>query len=388
LNASERINQLYTRYVSSTATEAELAELFTLASEPANEPVFIELFSGSWDELYRISEDLSRLKAVPIVHRVHFLKTAWFRYAAAAIVLLVSGAAIWWEISRFAGNDGTRSESVVQTADIAPGGDKAVLTLADGTKIILDNAANGNVAQQGNTKIIKLDNGQLAYQTPLSGRRGVGGEALYNTIATPKGGQYQIVLPDGSKVWLNAASSIKFPAAFTGSTRQVEIAGEVYMEIAKNAKQPFIVKTNGTEVQVLGTSFNINAYSDEEAIKTTLIEGSVKVVKENSEAILKPGEQAVISNSAASKIQKILVETDEVLAWKNGDFDFGHSDIRSIMRQLSRWYDIDVVYEGQMPERSFSGSMQRNMNLSAALRVLERSNIHFRMEGKKLIVMP
>jgi len=320
----------------------------------------------------------------PIAHRVHFLKTSWFRYAAAVIVI-AGGTAIWYTNQQ---NQKDQTKLAVQTKDIGPGGDKAVLTLADGSKIVLDNAHNGNLAQQGNTKIVKLDAGQLAYNT---GKAGAGllnhtGEMLYNTLTTPRGGQYQIVLPDGTKVWLNAASSIKFPTVFVGATRSVEMTGEAYMEIAKNLKQPFTVRANGTEIRVLGTSFNINAYLDEETVKTTLIDGAVKVLTDNKEALLKPGQQAVVGGLQNIQVQE--ADIDQALAWKNGIFNFNNADIKAMMRQIARWYDVDVQYEGRIPERVFEGKMHRDIPLSSALKILELNKINFRVEGKKIIVMP
>jgi ferric-dicitrate binding protein FerR (iron transport regulator) len=322
------------------------------------------------------------------VHRVHFLKTSWFRYAA-AVVLLVGGAAVGYKILKQDKGDGGKGIPVASAKDIAPGSEKAVLTLADGSTIILDNAANGNVAQQGGTKIIKLDNGQLAYDAGRNThRRVLSGELLYNTISTPRGGQYQITLPDGTKVWLNAASSIKFPATFSGSTREVEMTGEAYMEIAKNSKQPFRVKANGTEIQVLGTSFNINAYSDEEAVKTTLIEGSVKVLKDGQTAILKPGQQSR-SGSDDRSVKISVADLDKVMAWKNGLFNFEGAGLKEVMQQLSRWYDVEVVYESKIPDIEFIGKMSRKVSLSGVLKGLEGTGVHFRIEnGRRLVVLP
>jgi ferric-dicitrate binding protein FerR (iron transport regulator) len=321
----------------------------------------------------------------PPAHRVHFLRTAWFRYAA--ILLLIAGTATLLYVNNQPSKNLKQS---ALTPDIIPGGNKAILTLADGSTILLDSAANGSLAKQGNTKIIKLDAGQLSYSPSLAGNRGE--PTLYNTIATPRGGQYQVLLPDGSKVWLNAASSIKFPTAFTGKTREVEMTGEVYMEIAKNTKQPFLVKANGTEVQVLGTSFNMNAYNDEEAIQTTLIEGSVKVILPQSsgsskkEWLLKPGEQVEVMNSQTAKIIS-NADIEKVMAWKNGAFNFNDADLPAVLRQLERWYDINVKYEGIVPQKKFKGGMDRNVNLSDMLEVLKDMGIKFKMEGRTLVVL-
>lgn len=397
-----------------SAGEQEILDAW-LAHSEANVHLFERLnnkkiIASELDKLYRIDQNRENawqklcqtleLDAVPSssvapiahpnrgemprsAHRIHFLKTSWFRYAA-AVILIAGGAAIWWEISRSARNDEAVVTTVPKNQDIQPGSNKAVLTLADGSQIVLDHAANGNLAQQGNTRVIKLDNGQLAYNAG----KDLNKEVFYNTISTPRGGQYQIVLPDGSKVWMNAASSIKFPAAFSGTERNVIISGEVYMEIAQRSKQPFIVKANGTEIRVLGTSFNVNAYTDEEAIKTTLVEGSVKVTKGSSAALLHPGQEAITEDNSNSVKVNDNADVANALAWKNGLFSFNNADIKTIMRQLSRWYNVDVVYEGAVTDRRFLGELRRNMTLAAVLRVLERSGVHFTIEGKKLIVKP
>lgn len=322
---------------------------------------------------------LQKIESRPVVHRIHFLKTSWFRYAA-AIIIIAGATGIWYIQS----NKSVQSvSSVSKTEDIAPGTNKAVLTLADGSKIVLDEAANGNLAQQGNASIVKQANGQISYRL-----QGIAeGKILMNRMATPRGGQYQLTLPDGSRVWLNAESSIIYPAAFVGSERNVEVTGEVYMEIAKNSKQPFIVKANGTEINVLGTSFNVNAYEDEESQKTTLIEGSVKVLTKDKDVLLKPGEQAAVISGRVSVINNADIE--QALAWKNGSFYFNRTDIRSVMRQLARWYNVDVVYEqGIIPNVRFGGEMQRDLNLSQVLKILEKIGVHFTIEGKKIIVKP
>jgi transmembrane sensor len=256
----------------------------------------------------------------------------------------------------------------------------------------LDSAANGDVARQGNTKIVKSESGRLAYQ-PGNMQAAAGknttpaDEASYNTISTPRGGQYQIVLPDGSRVWLNAASSIRFPTQFTRPDRSVEITGEAYMEIAKNARQSFSVKVNGIGIQVLGTSFNVNAYEDEPAIKTTVIEGSVRVKTPEKAAVLHPGQQAEIRQQTLKVANN--VDLDKVIAWKNGLFNFNGAGVGDVMRQLSRWYDIDVVYDKKIPDIEFVGKMSRRVSLSGVLKGLEGAGMHFHIEnGKRLIILP
>jgi transmembrane sensor len=266
--------------------------------------------------------------------------------------------------------------------DVAPGSDKATLTLADGSTIVLDEAKNGTLTQQGNSKVIKLD-GKIFYDLTNKNSK----EVVYNTISTPKGGQYQLELPDGSLVWLNATSSIRFPTSLVEKERRVEITGEAYFEVTKNRDKPFIVTINNSEVQVLGTHFNINAYNDEDAVKTTLLEGSVKFINGANANILKPGQQSQLTKNGIVKVVSD-VDVDKVVAWKNGLFDFDNAGIETIMRQLSRWYNVDIEYNGK-PDDLFIAEMRRNIKLSDALKALELTGkVRFEIEGKKIIVMP
>jgi len=266
--------------------------------------------------------------------------------------------------------------------DVSPGGDKATLTLADGSSIVLDDAQNGILAQQGSSKIIKVG-GKLLYDPTNMNSR----EIVYNTISTPNGGQYQLELPDGSLVWLNATSSIHFPTSFVGKERRVEITGEAYFEVAKNRDMPFVVTVNGAEVQVLGTHFNINAYSDEDNVKTTLLEGSVKFVSGDSINMLKPGQQSQLASNGMIKVLS-NVDVEEVVAWKNGMFEFENAGIETVMRQLSRWYDVEIEYKGKTDDL-FIAEMHRNIKLSDALKALELTGkVKFEIQGKKIIVMP
>lgn len=313
------------------------------------------------------------------------MKHVWMRAAIVIGILLASGLGYYL----IRGNGG---EKLVAQTDmgkekettIAPGGNKAILTLADGTKVILDSASNGAITKQGNVTVIKLNDGLLSYEKATDKNL----EVVYNTITTPRGGQYQLVLADGSKVWLNAASSIKFPNAFPGKDRKVEITGEAYFEVAHNAAKPFYVAAGGMEVQVLGTHFNVNAYTDEPVVKTTLLEGSVRVTKGSESKTIIPGEQARIENSGDATIHISKVDVNEVVAWKNGLFHFNNSSLKEVMRQLSRWYDIDVEYAGGLEPRRFGGEMSRNADLNQVLKILEESKVHFEIVGKKLLVKP
>ncbi len=266
--------------------------------------------------------------------------------------------------------------------DVSPGGDKATLILADGSIVVLDDAQNGILAQQGNSKVVKLG-GKLSYNPINKSSK----EILYNTISTPNGGQYQLELPDGSLVWLNATSSIRFPTSFVDKERRVEITGEAYLEVAKNRDKPFIVTVNNAEIQVLGTHFNINAYLDEDDVKTTLLEGSVKFVNGGNANILKPGQQSQLIKNGTVKVVS-SVDVEKVVAWKNGFFDFDNAGIETIMRQLSRWYNVEIEYNGKTDDL-FIAEMRRNIKLSDALKALELTGkVRFEIEGKKIIVMP
>jgi hypothetical protein len=273
--------------------------------------------------------------------------------------------------------------------DIAPGKQGAILTLADGRTVVLDSLGNGVVASQGGTKVV-LNNGRLAYNTEGAATA----EPAYNTMTTPKGRQFQVTLPDGTKVWLNAASSLRYPTAFTGKERTVDVTGEAYFEVApmlsgSGDRMPFIVKINdATQVQVLGTHFNINAYKDEATINTTLLEGSVRIVNGGEKAILRPGQQAQTGLSTRIKIVADA-NVEKVMAWKNGVFDFQDATLEEVMRQLQRWYDIDVVYEKGIPKLEFIGKMGRDLSLAEVLGGLQLSKVHFRLEeGRRLVVLP
>jgi transmembrane sensor len=267
--------------------------------------------------------------------------------------------------------------------EILPGKNGAVLTLVDGSKMVLDSLGNGLITTQNGTKV-SLVNGHLVYDAANAAD-----VTAFNTMSTPKGRQFNLVLPDGSKVWLNAASSIRYPIVFTGKERKVEITGEAYFEVARNTSMPFRVKTNNeTEIEVLGTHFNINSYENETSINTTLLEGSVRVKNNQGTIVLKPGQQA---QSVKEEKIKLLqqVDVDKVMAWKNGYFNFQDANLQEVMRQLERWYDIEVVYEKNVPELEFFGKMGKDLSLAAVLRGLEKSNVHFRLEdGRKLVVLP
>lgn len=267
-----------------------------------------------------------------------------------------------------------------QETDIQPGRNRASLHLADGTYIDLDSIRSGDTVMQSGITLSKAENGELIYDATR--KRSELGPDTYNTLSTPRGGQYQIILPDGTKVWLNAVSSLRFPVSFAADKRKVELSGEAYFEVSRNKNAPFVVSMDNAEVEVLGTSFNISAYP-ENAVTTTLISGSVKVRGENDSRVMVPGQQAVVDGSIS--INK--VDTELAVAWKNGWMAFSNEEIRAIMEEASRWYDVDVVYRGSsIAGRRFTGDIHRSSSLSEFLKVLELSGIHAKIEGRQLVI--
>ena len=306
------------------------------------------------------------------------------RLASAAAIILVSAAALYlFQPVEPAPEQAVRPamETPVQTIDAMPGGNRAILTLSDGSAINLDDARKGELAKQGGTGIQKTRQGELVYNS-LPSAEDVS-QMHYNTISTPRGGQYQVTLPDGTKVWLNAASSLRFPVKFSGMSREVSLSGEAYFEVAENKLKPFLVSLGNSQVEVLGTHFNIMSYPDE-VLTATLLEGSVKFKHGASERTIVPGQAAQLLGS----IRVSEVNTADAVAWKNGVTAFSNADIPSIMRQISRWYDLDVVYQGAMPDRKFTGKIPRTARMSRVLKVLELSDINFRLEDKRIIVTP
>lgn len=341
-----------------------------------------DIFNATWEKLNTTETTASQdiISMNPPAHR------PWRKWAvAAALVLLTAGAASFWLFKEQAPGKLARQEP--ESPDlIKPGTNKAVLTLADGSTITLNDAQNGELAKQGNTQVLKLANGQLAYQQ----QDGVATASLFNSIATPRGGRYHITLPDGSKVWLNAASTLRYPTAFNGSQREVALSGEAYFEIAEKPAQPFVVKLDNMQVQVLGTRFNIMAYTDEDAIQTTLLQGKVSVNTANTgkQKILVPDQCASMLKDGALKI-KNDVNTDETIAWKNDLIQFAGTDLRAAMRMIARWYDVEVEYKGEVPDAHFRGSLSSNASIEQLLNMMQQTGeVHFQTAGRKIIVSP
>lgn len=400
---SERINFLVEKYFSNRCTEAEKYELMQWA-DAATEHELEEVLYHSWKSYetnLEMPEEMSQKILASVFGKEEIIEEEadvleeetplrfWqLSYKMAASIALIISLSLfaWFQYNTV----GKRTEQrLVQVKefeknDVLPGTNKAILTFDDGSEVILDNSKNGTLGKEGETEILKPKNGQLRYESAQASIA----RPMYNTVTTPKGGQYQIVLSDGTKVWLNAASSLRFPLVFTGKERKVEMTGEVYFEVAKNAKMPFKVLSNGQEVEVLGTHFNIMAYQNEKAIKTTLLEGSVKVSSDNHTTILQPGQQAKVglNNGIFRTVNDVSLE--EELAWKDGYFQFNNTSLDMIMRQIERWYDVDVQYIGKVPDEHFTGKLPRNTNLSNVLKILSMSEIQFKIEGKKIIITP
>lgn len=313
------------------------------------------------------------------------------RWIAAASVIIVLGSSLFiWNHKKKEISTAQTATNPASQSDILPGGEKAVLTLADGTTISLDDANKGSLGKQGQSNIEKREEGQLVY---LSDGK-IGKELLYNTLSTPRGGQYELVLPDGTKVWLNAASSITYPVAFNGSKRNVHITGEAYFEVAPDKSKPFTVDVTGSvSVEVLGTHFNINSYADEGQINTTLLEGKIRLAVNNAskEAIvLNPSQQAQINKSNTNLPVKVVnnANLEEVMAWKNGYFHFTNTSLESMMRQVERWYDVKVIFAQNTPQLRFAGEIKRDLTLSQLLEGLGEMGVNVERKGRELYVKP
>ena len=331
------------------------------------------------------------------------------RYAVAAAVLLILGAGVvTWNIVKE--KTAIPVVSVATETDVAPGHEGAILKLADGRTIVLDSSRDGSLAEQGNMAIIKQSAGQLVYNQKgpsTAGGQGTGGvdgvsgaagvpEVMYNTLTTPRGRRTSVVLSDGTRVWLNSGSSIRFPTTFVGKERNVEVTGQAYFEVAKNASQPFKVKvlshtapeqvTREIEIEVLGTAFDLMAYNDEDGIRTTLVDGSVKVVSNADHKLLKPREQAVAAQDGRFNLN--VVDVQKVTAWKDGNFLFRDDDLGSIMKELARWYDIDVHFEGVIKDH-YTGTIGRQVNISQVLKMLEAAGgVSFTVKDRQVLVLP
>jgi transmembrane sensor len=376
----EEIIQLSEKIISGAATDEEIG----LFNELCNS---YQLSGKEWQEdKFGVQADLELAIKNAINKRIREEKTIvqmkWFRWTAAAAILffLVISSVFMFRDRSVVKLPVTETQGKRFKNDIAAGQEGAILTLSNGKTIVIDTAGNGSLLKEANTEIVKKD-GNISYVNQERGS-----EIVYNTLTTPKGRQYSLTLSDGSKVWLNAASSITFPTSFVGSERKVNITGEVYFEVFHSDRVPFIVQKGDVKVQVLGTHFNFNSYEDENSTNITLLEGLIKVTKGNGSNLIKPGQQAQLHPTGIKLINN--VDVDQVMAWKNGIFRFEKIDIGSIMRQLSRWYDVEVTYDKKINDK-FYAVIPRDTKLSEVLKALELTGkVRFEIDGKKIIVLP
>lgn len=412
---NQRLPYLLDRYLNKSCAGSELAEFYALVNDPANEMEFDDLLSdavSNTDATYELSRDRRPVVLQQIFKSekegwraaLPFLKKKkWGRQkltTVAAILLMVVGVGLYFFNVEYPFDQVDNHPAVAQHHAILPGGNSAVLTLGNGTVINLRHAENGKLADEGNVQVTKNKNGELLYRVNPEADKNKINRFAINTLTTPRGGQYQLNLPDGSKVWLNAASTLKFPSTFAGlSQRKVELSGEAYFEIAKmvikdksaqskGVRLPFVVVTGNQRVEVLGTHFNINAYADEVSTRTTLLEGAVKVTAmDNRHAVtLKPGQESVLNTDALVVQQADLQKS---IDWKNGKFIFKNESLESIMRKVARWYDVEVVYAGRVPKQeTFSGTVSRFDDVGKVLRRLELTGeVTFKINGRKITVL-
>lgn len=394
------LKRLIDKYLTEDLSEEEFQLLWATLQEPEHKDTWMEMITGVWENpAYQgLADDTAKQRVLeklrpaltedvpapvgrkPLIRRLAASNVWW----AAAVAILICCAGAWYLLSPQPKTQlaASHTDTTHYKNDVAPGNNKAVLTLADGSTLTLDSSGR-QVIRQGNTAIHQ-QNGLLQYQNS-----GANVGISYNILTTPRGGKFRIVLPDGTGVWLNAASSIRYPVAFTGKERRVEITGEAYFEVAKNEAMPFIVSVNNkAEVEVLGTHFNVNAYEDEAAINATLLGGKVRVSAGASPGtVLQPGQQASLNTAGAMKILDDI-DVMQVTAWKDGWFQFHMATLPDVMRQLSRWYDVEVNYPADIPDRAFEGRIQQDLTLTQVLKILERYQVHFRVEGRKITILP
>ena len=387
---SKRLRELLSKFQSGNATEAETEELLQIINNEEYEEGLQKIWNDLPPDTRFFDEEKSSsifqkiLQSRPPARVISSAPTVnWKKITAVAALIAGLVLTTTYFLNRPPKELQSTAKIEVVFNDVpAPSMSNAVITLSDGTTVSLEDAANGSLAVQGNVTVEKLPNGEIIYQA-----KATTGPMSYNTLTVPRGSKViTIVLADGSKIWMNSGSSLRYPTAFTGKERRVEMTGEAYFDIAKSSK-PFIVSRAEAAVRVYGTQFNVNAYDEEVTIAVTLIEGSVQVSKGTETSMLIPGQQAQVHLDG--KIGLIPdADTEAATAWKNGYFQFTGNDIKMVMRQISRWYDVDIHYEGNIPERQFAGQMDRSNSLSKVLRILEESNVHFKLEGKKVTVMP
>ena len=385
----DRITSLFEKYKNNQCSSEELEELLAYFSASENE----ELLKNSIDkvllqeatsgtELEREAQEVYKQLQAKIKKPKSLIQIISFKWAAAAAVIIVLGLGSYLFVHQ---SNPAAQTAQQQAKDIAPGSNKAVLTLANGKKINLADEGEGKLAQQNNVAINKAKNGEISYNVSTGNGSTI---IVYDTLTIPRGGQYKLTLSDGTKVWLNAGTALRYPEVFSNNNRSVELMyGEAYFEVVHNAAAPFRVAMKEQVVEDLGTHFSINAYADEPAVTTTLLEGKVKILKGAQSKIMNPGQQAV-TQQRSNDINVSDGDAESAISWKEGHFHFQSADVQTVMRQLSRWYDVDVRYIGTIPARTISGDIDRNATLSTALQIIGLLNIHYKVEGKTITITP
>ena len=384
-----RKKYLFKRYYHNTASGEEIKELFLLLDKNDTEELH-NLISGVWEETssssffdelenQRILENILANKKHPKSIKLNFQKIS----AIAAVLLIPLVFGLFFYFAKQQPSPKQNKTAHREYSDINPATKKAILTFSDGRQINLDDSKNGIVANQKNVIISKNENGKLVYRSKNDDNNSDAN--LINTLTIPKGGHYELVLPDGTKVWLNAASELKFPVSFSGTERRVSLSGEAYFEVAKNPNKPFIVSYADAEVKVLGTHFNIKAYADDEQSAATLLEGAIHISDGSYSKTLKPDEQAIIGKDKQLSVLT-LTDTSPVIAWKNNYFQFTDAGIKEVMKQVSRWYNVEVVYQNKIPLHAINGKISRNVKLSRLLEMLGFTGINFQVKDKTIII--
>ncbi len=394
------ISILFKKYYNKTASPQEIRELFDLLKSSSDDEL-TELIRKEWedqkdeDPIFNIEMSENILKNIlsevgdvraQTEETVPLSLFTWpilyKSLSAAAAIIILLGIGLYFR-SSLNSNPGNQKASVQLNADALPGVNKAMLILGNGQKIILDSLINGLIAKTENFEVNKTENGQLVYHAFDKNYKNARSEDI-NTLVTPRGGEYRVTLPDGSKVWLNATSSIKFPGVFKSNIREVELKGEAYFEIAKNSAMPFRVRSNGAQIEVIGTHFNVKAYGNEKLMKTTLVEGSIKITAGNFSHLLKPGQQAILTKGELKVLDNVDIE--EQVAWKNGLFLFKDTSIEDVMSQVASWYDLNVIFEGKIPEKYLTGKVSRSVNASEFMNLLKYAGVKFKIKEKNIII--
>ena len=390
MNQNELFKELMEQFISGEITPEGKTMLLEMLDNPQYSEELNSILRDNFDsvEIPSVSSEVTekfieelkgKMNASSKTEKTAVIKLVnWKKIAVAASILIAVGIGTFVVFQK--GDEAPVVAVSKKVNDKAPGKTGAILTLADGSKIVLDSLGNGLVANQNNTTVSKK-NGALVYKS------GNNSELVYNTMTTPRARQYNLELSDGTKVWLNASSSLTFPTSFAANERKVILTGEAYFEVAKDKKRPFTVSVNNMQVNVLGTHFNVNAYEDEATVNTTLLEGSVLLSENGKKVFLKPGQQAQKQKTGAIVVNN-NVNIDEVMGWKNGVFYFENANLQTVLREISRWYDVDVIFEKEIPVRTFEGEIQRNLKLSQVLKILEKNKVHFKIDGNVLRVQP